>query len=105
MTTNTTAHRCRRMADTNHNPTFLQVALRTYRWGDPERYVMINTWAIQQVSPPFQVQSINPATGETIGVEVPDPRYAVTFKVGRERECGRATCADLVAAGIPIPPG
>ncbi len=107
MTTNTKGHRRRRTADTNHNsnPTFLQVALRPYRRDDSERYIVINTRTIQRVSPPYQIWEINPATGETIGVNVPDPRYTVTFKVGRERENGLATRADLVAAGIPRPPG
>ncbi len=45
MTTNTTTHRRRQTANTNHNsnPTFLQVALRPYRRDDPERYIVIST--------------------------------------------------------------
>ncbi len=108
MTTNTTTHRRRQTANTNHNstPTFLQVALRPYRRDDPERYIVINTRTIQRVSPPVQIREINPATGETIKVSVPDPRYMVTFKEGHgQQEYGRATRADLVAAGIPLPPG
>ena len=107
MTTNTTAHRRRRTADTNHNsnPTFLQVALRPYRRDDPERYIVINTRTIQRVSPPVQIREINPATGATIRARVSDPRYGVTFKADRKLESGLATRADLVAAGIPRPPG
>ena len=103
MTTGIMAHRRRRTANTN--PTFLQVALSPYRRDDPERHIVINARAIQHVSPPHQLRETNLATG-TIKFTVPDPRYTVTFKVGHGRqECGRATAADLVAAGIPLPPG
>lgn len=103
MTNNTTPHRRRRMANTN--PTFLQIALRPYRRDEPERHIVVNTQTIQQVSPPSQIRQTNLATGETVKVSVPDPRFSVTFKVGHDRqEYGRANCADLVAAGIPMPP-
>ncbi len=107
MTTNTTAHRRRRTADTNHNsnPTFLQVALRPYRRDDPERYIVINTRTIQEVTPPSACYSTNPATGEIIGITVSDRRYGVTFKADRKLESGLATRADLIDAGIPVPPG
>ena len=111
----TMTRRRRRTADTNHNsnptflnsnPTFLQVALRPYRRGLPERHSMINILTIQEVTPPSASYSTNPATGETIKVSVPDHRYMVTFKEGHgQQEYGRATRADLVAAGIPLPPG
>ena len=103
----TMTRRRRRTADTNHNsnPTFLQVALRPYRRSLPERHSMINILTIQEVTPPSASYSTNPATGEIIGVEVPDPRYGVSFKADRKLESGRATRADLVAAGIPLPPG
>ena len=105
MTTNTTTHRRRLTVNTNPNPTFLQVALRPYRRDDPERYIFINTRTIQRVIPPHQIRQINTATGETIEVTVPDPRYTVTFMAGQKKEDGLATRADLVAAGIPLPPG
>ena len=95
---------CRRQT-ANANPTFLQVALRPYRRDDPERYIIINTRTIQRVIPPYQLRKINTATRETIEVTAPDPRYTVTFKAGPKKENGLATCTDLVAAGIPLPPG
>ena len=105
MPTNT--HRRRRTADINHNsnPTFLQVALRPYRRDDPERHIVISTRTIQSVSPPLLLRRTNPATGETISATVPDPRYGITFKDGEILKHGRATRADLVAAGIPLPSG
>lgn len=68
-------------------------------------YYLINTRTIQKVIPPHQIRQICPATGETIEVNVPDRRYRVIFKAGRKQEDGFATSADLVAAGIPLPPG
>ena len=107
MTNNTTSPRRRRTTNTtiNSNPSFLQVALSPYRRGDPENNIVINTRTIQQVSPPTQLKETNLATGDT-KISVPDPRYMVTFKAGHgTQEYGRAIHADLVAAGIPIPPG
>ena len=86
-------------------PTFLRVAMKPYRRGEDENYIVINTRTIQRVSPPVQIREINPATGATIRARVSDPRYGVTFKADRKLESGLATRADLVAAGIPRPPG
>ena len=86
-------------------PTFLRVAMKPYRRGEEENYIVINTRTIQRVSPPVQIREINPATGATIRARVSDPRYGVTFKADRKLESGLATRADLVAAGIPRPPG
>ena len=98
--------RSRRRRPANFNPAFLQVALKPYRHHGPERQIVINTRTIQQVSPPTQIREISTVTGETIGTYLSDPRYTVIFKVGRSRqEYGHASSADLVAAGIPIPPG
>ena len=100
----TTSKRRHRTANTNSNPTYLQVALRPYRRGEPERYIVISTRTIQRVSPPSVSTHTNLATGVAIS-KVPDPRYGVTFRAGKILEHGRATRADLVAAGIPLPPG
>ena len=99
MATNTTA--CRR--HTNSKPTFLQVALRPYRRDSSEPHIVINTRTIQEVSPPGYLCAYNLA-GELTKATMSDPRYTVTFKKGRERVYGKATSADLVAAGIPLPP-
>ncbi len=104
MTTNIKSYSHRRTTNTGSNPRFLQVALSPYRRDDPERNIVINTWTIQKVCPPLQIRRTNLDTG-AIKVHVPDPRYTVIFKVGRERESGRATRAGLEAVGIQIPPG
>ena len=85
-------------------PTFLQVALRPYRRGEPERHIMIATRTIQSVLPLSVITCTNLATEETTQT-VADPRYGVSFRNGRTLEHGRATRADLIAAGIPVPPG
>ena len=90
---------------TNSKLTFLQVALRPYHHSrdGPERYIIINTRTIQQVSPPSQLRYYS--AGELVEATVSDPRYTVTFKEGRQKVYGKATSADLVAASIPLPPG
>ena len=97
--TNTKAPRRRRA--TNSNATFLSVALRPYRRGEPEDHIVINTRTIRQVTPPMVITCTKYSKGTEVTThEMVEPRYGVSFKEDKVLQQGRVWGHDLVAAGI-----
>lgn len=80
-------------------PQFVRVAMSPWRKGEPENHIMLNVANIESVTPPIEVsiRRFKPdGTTRTLTVTVPDPRYSISFRLGRRLEQGKVTAADRV---------